>query len=92
MKTFTSVLLAMLIAIPAQAASKPPADTTTGTARVPATTPAKPAKMKCIRDKETGSNRTKRVCLPEDQFDKLTAEERVDLLRSDKPPAELLGD
>lgn len=89
MKTFTSVLLAMLIAIPAQAASKPPADTTTGTARVPAT---KPAKMKCIRDKETGSNRTKRVCLPEDQFDKLTAEERVDLLRSDKAPAELLGD
>ena len=89
MKTFAFVLLAMLIAIPAHAATKPPPGTATATAGAPGTAPAK---MKCIRGKETGSNRTKRVCLPEDQFNRLTAEERIDLLRSDKTPEELLKD
>ena len=90
MKTFTFVLLAMLlIAIPVHAATKPPPDTATATAGVQGTAPAK---VKCIRDREIGSNRIKWVCLLEDQLNKLTAEERLDLLRSDKPPAELLRD
>lgn len=89
MKTFAFVLLATLIAIPAHAATKPPPDKATATAGAPDTASAK---VKCIRGKEIGSNRTKRVCLPEDQFNKLTAEERLDLLRSDKSPAELLRD
>ncbi len=50
------------------------------------------AKVKCTRERETGSNRIKRVCLTEEQSKRLSAEDRADLIRSDKSAAEILGD
>lgn len=49
------------------------------------------APMKCIRGKEIGSNRIKRVCLPEDQLKRLSRDEIADLMRGDKGAAELLA-
>lgn len=91
MKTFAFVLLTVLIAPGTRAATATPADATAATATATASTPAS-KKVECIRGNETGSNRTKRVCLPEERFDRLTADERIDLMHSDRTPAELLGD
>lgn len=96
MKPIAAVLLALCgLATAAQAATpaEPVARDTrvTATATIAAGTTA-PSKTKCIREKEIGSHRTKRVCLPEDQLRQLTPEQRTDLIRSERPPAELIGD
>jgi hypothetical protein len=45
-------------------------------------TAAGTGKMKCTRERITGSNRTVRLCVPEAQAKTMTTEEKVDLIRS----------
>ena len=96
MKSIAAALLA-LFAIAATAQAATPAEPVapdaraTATATVAASTTA-PSKVKCIREKEIGSNRIKRLCLPEEQLRQLTPEQRTDLIRSDRPAAEVIGD
>ncbi len=41
-------------------------------------------KVKCVRHRETGSNRSKKVCMSTSRWNQLTAEERDAVIRSDK--------
>ena len=45
---------------------------------------ASKVKMRCIREREVGSNRVKKLCLPAERFKTLTQEEKDAMIRSDK--------
>lgn len=64
------------IAAPAGTPDAPPVKTDTAAAAAPA------GKVKCTRERVTGSNRSVRLCLTQDQARTLSAEEKADLIRS----------
>lgn len=93
MKSIHIAALALLASGAGATALASPIDSpAAGTAAAAGVVTAPAAKIKCIRGKEIGSNRIKRVCLPEDQLRRLSPDERADLFRADKPAAEVLAD
>lgn len=93
MKPIRSLLsLALLACATAQAAPADVAPATSSTSTAAGAVAAAPttARIKCIRGQEIGSNRTKRICLPDDRLKALTPEERADLFRSERSAAEVL--
>ncbi len=80
---YASLALALAVfssgAIAAPAAK---ADAATGKASVAMDAAQAGGKVKCTRERVTGSNRSIRVCLTEEQARTLTEEQKIDLIRS----------
>lgn len=91
MKPIRSLLsLALLACATAQAAPTDVAPATSSTSTAAGAVASTTTRIKCIRGQEIGSNRTKRICLPEDRLKALSPEERADLFRSERSAAEVL--
>jgi hypothetical protein len=77
MHLFAVLTLALASGIAAAAPAPAPATVDAGTA-------AGSEKVKCMRHRETGSNRMKKVCMSRERWNGLSEEEREAVLRSDK--------